>query len=306
MTKPRSHYVDAQHPRFYHITSRCVRRAFLLGKDARTGKNFTYRKAAFLNRLKHLSRFFPVQVMGYTIMSNHFHLVIHYDPKEALTWEDEEVARRWCAVFNGLPFERCHLGPTDPDHFNLKQTLRYHEMLLDPAYLARCRAALGSLSRFMQHLKQPFAVWANHDDECTGHFFEMRFYSGVLLDQDDLLSCMAYVDLNPVEARIARTLRESEHTSVHERLSEHRFDTAQLEAYLAPLWASEAGFEASSKVRLNLRVTLKAYATQLNLMIAYQKHPSTQISDRFESWMARLVNRERNKRRRPAAFFDYT
>ena len=298
MTKPRSHYVDAQHPRFYHITSRCVRRAFLLGKDARTGKNFTYRKAAFLNRLKHLSRFFPVQVMGYTIMSNHFHLVIHYDPKEALTWEDEEVARRWCAVFNGLPFERCHLGPTDPDHFNLKQTLRYHEMLLDPAYLARCRAALGSLSRFMQHLKQPFAVWANHEDECTGHFFESRFYCGALLDQNDLLSCMAYVDLNPVQAGIAESLKDAKHTSINERLLEHRFDPQKLDEYLAPLWASEV-------VESDVKITVRHYAHQLNLMITYKRHPSGELLDRMDTWLARLVNREKGTRKVPNAFFDY-
>ena len=89
MTKPRSHYVDSQHPRFYHITSRCVRRAFLLGVDPVSGENHDHRKTVILRRLKHLSRYFTVQIMGYAIMSNHFHLTIYYDPNGAQQWTDE-------------------------------------------------------------------------------------------------------------------------------------------------------------------------------------------------------------------------
>ena len=41
----------------------------------------------------------------------------------------------------------------------------------------------------------------NKEDCCTGHAFEQRYYSGVLLTEEDLLSCMAYVDLNPLKPR---------------------------------------------------------------------------------------------------------
>ena len=64
---------------------------------------------------------------------------------------------------------------------------------------------LGSLSAFMQHLKQPIARRANIEDGVTGHFFEKRFYSGALLDEEALLTAMAYVDLNPVRAGICET-----------------------------------------------------------------------------------------------------
>ena len=241
-------------------------------------------------------------------MSNHFHLVVRYDPNAASLWSDEEVARRWCALFNGLPLAQRSQGPTVVADFNLQQALRYHELLTDPAAIARCRAALGSLSRFMQHLKQPFAVWANHEDECTGHFFESRFYSGVLLTESDLLSCMAYVDLNPVEAGMANSLRACHNTSVHERLYAERFNAERLEAYLSPVWeeaTEDTESHAADPQAPRPRCTLKTYIEQLNLAIVYKQNPDPSLLDRVESWMARLLNRDRDKTRSVPAFFDY-
>ena len=152
----------------------------------------------------------------------------------------------------------------------------------------------------MQLLKQPFAVWTNHEDECKGHFFETRFYSGVLLTHDDLLSCMGYVDLNPVEAGIAQSLSGSTHTSINERLNNARFSKQRLENFLAPLWEDQPIPEDTPEC------TLKSYAEQLNLAILYISHPSTALEQKLEVWMARLINRERKKKRNiPAPFFDY-
>lgn len=303
MTKPRSYYVDPDHARYYHVTSRCVRRAWLLGRDPHTAIDVEHRKQLFLNHLKHLSRFFAVEVMGYAIMSNHFHLVLQYDPRENESWSESEVARRWCAAFNGLPLDKRLTGATKLEDFHIKQTLRYHEILASPVHRRHCREVLGSLSRFMQHLKQPFAVWANHEDECTGHFFESRFYSGVLLTENDLLACMAYVDLNPIEAGMARSLNEAENTSIHERLRLNQFDPTQLEAYLAPLWSSGTSEETESKTPL---CTLKLYTSQLNIAVVHMSFPDSATSGKVERWMARLMNRTRDRKRRPPApFYDY-
>ncbi len=53
----------------------------------------------------------------------------------------------------------------------------------------------------MKHLKQPIFYQANREDKCSGHFFEGRFYSGALLDENAVTAAMAYVDLNPIRAR---------------------------------------------------------------------------------------------------------
>jgi hypothetical protein len=88
------------------------------------------------------------------------------------------------------------------------------------------RSKLSSISWFMRCLNQPIARQANLEDGCTGKFWESRFTSQALKSEEALLSCMAYVDLNPVRAGMADTPETSSHTSIQERL-EPEFDLQQ-------------------------------------------------------------------------------
>ena len=77
----------------------------------------------------------------------------------------------------------------------------------------------------MRLLKQRIARRANAEDKVTGHFWEGRFHSVALLDDAAVVSCMAYVDLNPIRAAIATTPETSDYTGIQRRIEarqEHR------------------------------------------------------------------------------------
>jgi REP element-mobilizing transposase RayT len=70
----------------------------------------------------------------------------------------------------------------------------------------------------MPCLNERIARKANEEDRCTGHFWEGRFKSQALLDEQAVIACLAYVNLNPVRAAIADTPEASGHPSIQRRI----------------------------------------------------------------------------------------
>lgn len=210
MTSPRSQLVDPEAPGFYHCISRCVRRAFLCGEDALTGRSFEHRKQWVEDRLLELAEVFAVGVYAYAVMSNHLHLVVYVDPSATLVWSPDEVAQRWV-----------RLTPVRVDGEIDKAACETRAAALagNADRIAVLRERLGSLSWFMRFLNEPIARRANREDGCTGHFWEARFKCQALLDDAAVLACMAYVDLNPIRSGLAPDLPSSPYTSVQRRLA---------------------------------------------------------------------------------------
>lgn len=197
---------------YYHCISRCVRRAYLCGDDPVTGENFDHRKQWLVTRIKQLAAQFAVDICAYAVMSNHYHLVLHVDAAAAQGWSDAEVIARWRALF--------------PRNGDLVQTLQNNSSSQAAQtqlkeHIALWRTRLTDISWFMRCLNESIARQANREDDCTGRFWEGRFKSQALLDERALVTCMAYVDLNPVRAGIADSLEHSDFTSIQERLIRH-------------------------------------------------------------------------------------
>ncbi len=210
MPKPRRQLVDLAVTPFYHCISRVVRRAFLCGSDPLTRQNFDHRRRWIADRMKKLVEIFAIDVCSYGLMSNHFHLILHVDRSRAKSWTHDEVSQRYEQLF--------------------PQTVRTARQLPPRAWNKRVRCwhkRLSDLSWFMRCLNEFIAREANREDNCTGRFWEGRFRSQALLDPGALLTCMAYVDLNPIRAGLATKLEDAQFTSIQERLlSAARKETA--------------------------------------------------------------------------------
>jgi len=209
MPQARYRLVDTETTPYYHCMSRCVKRAFLCGQDRFTGKNFDHRKQWILGRVKLLSSVFSIDVCAFAIMSNHFHLVLHVDTQRAQQWSDEEVIVRWSGLYK---------GPELLTKYNAGESLSSFEEEALIALVGVWRTRLGSLSWYMRCLNEAIARMANEEDNCTGRFWEGRFKSQALLNEAALISCMAYVDLNPIRAGLSEALENSEFTSIQERI----------------------------------------------------------------------------------------
>ena len=216
MPNPRSSQVDLSVTPYYHCVARCVRRAFLCGKDSYSGQDFGHRRDWVRERLRFLAGVFAIDICAYAVMSNHLHVVLHVDAERAGTWTDADVVERYCKLYPMVGADYRSLPPA-------KQR----------AMRETWRERLCNLSWMMRALNEFIARRANKEDDVSGRFWEGRFKTQALLDEQGLLTCMAYVDLNPVRAGAAQTLEGSDFTSIQERLEDlarkrrnHRRQTA--------------------------------------------------------------------------------
>ena len=131
--------------------------------------------------------------------------------EQAEAWTDEEIAERWHRLFHGsLLSQRYCRG----------ETLTKAELKAVAKQIAEWRERLISISWFMRCVNEPIAREANREDNVSGHFWEGRFRSQALLDEKALAACMAYVDLNPIRAGMAKTPESSDYTSIKRRIEQ--------------------------------------------------------------------------------------
>ncbi|MEK0160299.1 transposase [Pseudoalteromonas piscicida] len=156
-----------------------------------------------------LATVFCIDICAYAVMSNHTHIVLYVDDKKAKRLSDEAIVIRWHKLFKGNWVTK---------KFTEGEPLNESEQLILSEHVAKYRERLADISWFMRVLNEDIARRANKEDNCTGRFWEGRFKSQALLDEAALAACLAYVDLNPIRAKIAATPETSDYTSIKKRI----------------------------------------------------------------------------------------
>ena len=147
MTRPRSELVCVTDTPWYHVVSRCVRRAYLCGQDATTGKSYEHRRGWIEARIRQLSSIFTLDVAAYAVMSNHYHIVVRIDRARAQALSDDAVLSRWTQLFTGPLLVQRYQTPATRAAMDAAELARVQE------YAALYRERLCDLSWFMRVLE---------------------------------------------------------------------------------------------------------------------------------------------------------
>jgi len=252
MTKARKTQISITDTPYYHCMGRCVRRAFLCGEDSHTGKDYSHRKIWITDKLQELARVYAIDVCAYAIMSNHYHLVLKINNEKAKLLSEDEVIERWMSLFNGNVLMQRYLKgdcKTQAELDKVQETIE------------EWRARLCDISWFMRCLNESIARQANAEDKCTGRFWEGRFKSQALLNEQAVLSCMIYVDLNPIRATLSENLEDSDFTSIQQRITAYsnRETKGKNRIKNKSKPVKLAGFTNGSNVRKGIPYSLKDY-----------------------------------------------
>ena len=116
-----------------------------------------------------------VDILGFTIMSNHFHILLRMHPESHFS--DKEIKTRLEAFYQ-------------------------EDRNINDAAIMKYRNKLSSLSEFMKEIKQGFTRYYNKEYKRRGFFWGQRYKSLIVENGETLINCLAYIDLNPIRANM--------------------------------------------------------------------------------------------------------
>jgi len=171
---------------YYHIVSRIVDRRRVFD---------TKEKERLRTLLRRVEAFSAVQVLTYTILDNHFHILLLVPPRQPVS--DEAFLERVACLYD----------ETRVDMLTRELKARREEGQPESAetlkrpYVAR----MYDVSQFMKTLKQRVSQSYNQRHGRKGTLWEERFKSVIVQGRVGALGAVAaYIDLNAVRAGIVR------------------------------------------------------------------------------------------------------
>ena len=185
---PRRHVLPAagKFSSHYHCISRVAHREFFF----QTRERDVFRKI-----MRQVEAFSGVRVLTWTILSNHFHVLLAVPPRPEVDLTDDEILERCRALYSPQAMVEVEWEFAEAQRLGGVE----HERLRT-RYLKR----MWDLSEFMKTLKQKFTFWFNRRHDRVGVLWESRFKSVVVEGHwNSLLKVAAYIDLNSVRAGLA-------------------------------------------------------------------------------------------------------
>jgi REP element-mobilizing transposase RayT len=150
----------------YHVMSRTALDGFPLGD---------IEKDFMLDLIRRYTVLYFVEILGFCLMGNHFHILVKTLPEYKFT--DQDIKKRYVSFYGD-------------------------ERAFADGLIPSLRAKLSSLSEFVREIKVGFARYYNKRHNRRGYFWGDRFKSVIVDKGETLVNCLAYIDLNPLRAGI--------------------------------------------------------------------------------------------------------
>jgi REP element-mobilizing transposase RayT len=134
-------------------------------------------KDRFVSILKRFARIYFAEILGYTVMDNHVHILVRMLPERH--YSDADIEARFKIKYGDeavFPVGRI-------DHFRKKW---------------------ANLSEFVRDVKQTFSRYYNKNKGRKGTLWGERFKSVIVERGETLINCLAYIDLNAIRAGIVK------------------------------------------------------------------------------------------------------
>jgi REP element-mobilizing transposase RayT len=249
-------------PAIYHCISRVVDRRFVFG---------VREKEKFVALMRLYERFCQVRVLGFCVMSNHFHILLEVPAApegRGRDWSDARLLDHLSILY---PEEKLAEIRWWLEHYRSQKNDAAAEQLRE-SYFRR----MWDLSEFMKPLKQCFTRWFNTEHERRGTLWEERFKSVLVEDGQAARVMAAYIDLNPVRAGMVEDPKDYRWCSYGEAVGGNERSREGIQRVMfesAAAWASE---EMALGVLTNWREAVKGYR---EVLYAYSRRGAVHPAD---------------------------
>lgn len=234
----------------FHVVSRVVDRRKIFGEAE---------KEQFYRLMRNQEAFSGIQILGYCLMGNHFHLLLRV-PAAPVSLNEHEVIKRLRCIYSDVQMDQIRL--------QLEEWRKEGNQKQIDDFFDKVRARMYDLSDFVKDLKQRFSTWYNQANERKGTLWEERFKS-VLVEGSGraLMRVMAYIDLNPVRAGIAQAAASYSWSSFSEAVKGNQRAREGL------LYVVSAAEICPENRYSDWKTQFQKYSDYLSLKLSRQKNP---------------------------------